>query len=349
MDKNTIHNLREKGVFQYGSSELTLFEKRLTRYFSREYKRHNKHQNQIVTLNDGPLAHAPEYLAKQHYDEGLELFDTFLDDQTMSYTMAFFDESPEKVLESKLSIGEAQVRKFQLIAKRMRLTGEEKLLNIGSGFGYFESFLLDIHPKLRISATTQSKDQYDFIIKRTKDPKDALSSERFTVFFGNIDSNSPALWGKEEYHLVFSVGLLEQINNIELLFEIMSELLVENGRMFHHLIVSRDLVPRFLDPDKTLIGKYFPGGKILPFSALQFNPKQFTLEDSWFINGMNYWNTLDKWHSNFWENLHLIYPDRITTERVRHWNNYFVLCKAMFRPENGFAYGNGQYLYNKKY
>jgi cyclopropane-fatty-acyl-phospholipid synthase len=117
--------------------------------------------------------------------------------------------------------------------------------------------------------------------------------------------------------------------------------------MFHHLIVSRDLIPQFLDPNKTLIGEYFPGGKVLPFTALQKDFGNFKLEDSWFINGMNYWKTLDKWHASFWKNLNSIYPDKIDSERVGYWNNYFVLCKAMFYPENGTAYGNGQFLYRK--
>ena len=347
MCMKNYQNLHEQGVFQYGSCELIAFEKHLTRYFAREYRRHSEHPDKVVELNHGPLALAPEHLAQQHYDEGVEFFHAFLDDKTMSYTMAFFGETPERALESRLSLDEAQIGKFRLIAERMALSGDEKLLNIGCGFGYFESYLLETYPELQISSTTQSRVQYDFIVNRRKDSNDVLSSDRFNLFFGEIAPKSPELWGKRQYQLVFSVGLLEQINNIEMMFGIVAALLVEKGRMFHHLIVSRDPIPQFLNPQKTLIGNYFPGGRVLPFSALKFNPKEFTLEGAWFINGMNYWKTLDKWHANFWKNLHLIYPSRIDVERVRHWNNYFVLCKAMFWPENGSAYGNGQYLYSK--
>jgi cyclopropane-fatty-acyl-phospholipid synthase len=167
------------------------------------------------------------------------------------------------------------------------------------------------------------------------------------VFFGEINRESSQSFGKGQYDAVCSVGLLEQINNIEQFFEIINELLTDNGRMFHHLIMSRDLIPQFLDPDKTLIGKYFPGGKVLPFYALKRNFGNLSLANSWFINGMNYWKTLDLWHANFWKNINTIYPDIIDLERARYWNNYFVLCKAMFFPENGAAYGNGQFLYKK--
>ena len=348
MNTGLYDDLHKEEIYQYGSDELKKFEKQLTKYFSREYERYRDSDNQSVTINQGPLALAPEDLADNHYDEGLSFFQNFLDAETMSYTMAYFDDAPDRALASNKTLAQAQIGKFALIAERMRLKGDEKLLNFGCGFGYFESYLLNTYPDLQISSLTHSKDQYDFIIKRTKDPADALSSGRFNIFFGEIDDNSSTLLGREKYDVVSSVGLMEQINNIELFFEIISELLVGNGRMFHHLIVSRDLIPQLLDPNKTLIGEYFPGGKVIPFATLKNNFKDFTIEDAWFINGINYWKTLEKWHANFWQNIAQIYPEKMDSERVRYWNNYFVLCKAMFLPENGLAYGNGQYLFYKK-
>lgn len=342
------NDLHENGVFQYGSAELKKFEKQLTKYFSREYKRYRHNDASPVIVNKGPLALAPEDLADNHYDEGLLFFQNFLDIKTMSYTMAYFDEVPELAFDSKKTLEQAQSDKFALIAQRMKLKGNEKLLNFGCGFGYFESYLLENYPDIQISSLTHSKDQYDFILKRRKDFADALSSERFHIYFGEIDSDSVSLLGREKYDVVISVGLMEQINNIEMFFEIINELLVDDGRMFHHLIVSRDLIPQLLDPDKTLIGKYFPGGKVLPFDTLNNNFTNFTIAESWFINGINYWKTLEKWHENFWQNIEQIYPGKMDTQRVQYWNNYFVLCKAMFLPENGMAYGNGQYLFYKK-
>ncbi|MEN8132953.1 MAG: class I SAM-dependent methyltransferase [Pseudomonadota bacterium] len=348
MNTRLYNDLHKEGIYQYGSDELKNFEKQLTKYFSREYNRYKDNDNQSATINQGPLALAPEDLADNHYDEGLSFFQNFLDEKTMSYTMAYFDEIPDKALASNKSLEQAQIDKFALIAQRMRLKGDEKLLNFGCGFGYFESYLLNTYPDLQISSLTHSKDQYDFIIKRTKDSTDALSSERFHIFFGEIDNNSITLLGRDKYDVVSSVGFIEHINNIEWLFEIISELLVEKGRMFHHLIVSRDLIPQLLDPNQTLIGEYFPGGKVLPFTTLKNNFNNFTIDEAWFINGINYWKTLEKWHANFWRNMARLYPEEMDSERVRYWNNYFVLCKAMFLPENGLAYGNGQYLFYKK-
>lgn len=347
MQPDIYNHLHDEGIYPYGSAELHLFEKQLTKYFSREYALHNNNDANKVVINKGPLALAAEELAEQHYDEGLDFFKSFLDRETMSYTMAYFDDDPIKALSSTKTLTEAQTDKFKLIAKRMKLKGDEYLLNMGSGFGYFESYLLDVYPDLKIVSTTHSKTQYDYIVKRIENPSDTLSSSRFSVFFVELDHNITNLLGAGKYDLVCSMGLLEQIHNIEQLFGIINELLGDNGRMFHHLIVSRDLIPQLLDSEKTLIGKYFPGGKVFPFKTLQNDFKNFKLEHSWFINGCNYWKTLDAWHANFWKNLQTIYPKTMDIDRVKYWNNYFVLCKAMFLPEHGTAYGNGQYLFRK--
>jgi cyclopropane-fatty-acyl-phospholipid synthase len=348
MNTSIIDELSSNGIYKYGSRELNAFEANLTKYFTREYIRYKGKEFNPVNIKQGPLALAPEELAEHHYDEGIPFFQNFLDTETMSYTMAFFDNDPDAAMQSKKSLAQAQLDKFGLITERMGIQGNEKVLNLGCGFAFFESFLLEKFPDIQVSGLTHSKDQYDFVMNRMQDPGDILSSGRFHLYYGEIDENTSSILGKQAYDLVCSVGLLEQINNIGLLFAIICELLVENGRMFHHLIVSRDLIPQLLDPQKTLIGDYFPGGKVLPYTTFQQQFDNLKLHQSWFINGINYWKTLDKWHKNFWENIHNIYPGTMDAERVKFWNNYFVLCKAMFLPENGKAYGNGQYLFYKK-
>jgi cyclopropane-fatty-acyl-phospholipid synthase len=349
MKTDIYKELSDEGVFRFGSEDLEIFEKRLTIFFTREYKLHKGNENTPVILNNGPLALAPEDLADYHYDEGIPFFKTFLDEETMSYTMAFFSDDADEALKSNKTLDQAQLDKFKLIAKRMKIQGDEKLLNLGCGFGYFESFLLNTYPEIQISSITHSKDQHEFLISRMNDPGDELSSDRFRLFFGELDNNTSSLLGKNRYDVVCSVGLVEQIKNLEIFFEIINDLLVDNGRTFHHLIVSRDRIPQFLDPEETLIGEYFPGGIILPFTAIKnYKFEHFEIEDAWFVNGINYWQTLNKWHTNFWDNMNLIYPGQMDSKRVDHWNKYFVLCKAIFLPEKGQACGNGQYLFYKK-
>ena len=215
MSSDIYSELYDHGVFQYGSDELIKFEKQLTTYFTREYKRYKNNDSEFIDLGKGALALVSEKLADAHYDEGIALFKNFLDKKTMSYSMAYYDSEPAAVLKSKKSLTEAQTDKFKLISKRMKLKGNEKLLNFGCGFCYFESYLLNFYPDLQISSLTHSKDQYNTVVSRKKDSTDPLSSNRFQVYYGEIGDNSSSILGKSQYDVVSSVGLMEHINNVE--------------------------------------------------------------------------------------------------------------------------------------
>jgi cyclopropane-fatty-acyl-phospholipid synthase len=155
--------------------------------------------------------------------------------------------------------------------------------------------------------------------------------------------------GETSYDIVFAVGAFEHINNLDLAFERISQLLKPGGRCYLHLIVSRMVIPQFLDANQTMIGKYFPGGKIWPFDTVASQERYFKLDQRWFINGMNYWRTLDDWHRRYWESMDKLYGPIIRSEEeARHWNDYFVLSKACFAPFDGSLFGNGQYLFYKR-
>ena len=132
------------------------------------------------------------------------------------------------------------------------------------------------------------------------------------------------------------------------MFERIALLLKPDGRTFHHFITSRQLIPRFLDANNTLIGKYFPGGRIWPFDEIFKHNDYFDPVERWFVNGLNYWRTLDEWHRRFWENVSTIYPELLDEDGMRHWNEYFSLCKVCFAPVSGTLFGNGHYLFRKR-
>ncbi len=60
--------------------------------------------------------------------------------------MAYFGDDRDEVMNSALSLEEAQTKKFQLICDRIGIQGDEKILNIGCGFGSFERYILQRFP-----------------------------------------------------------------------------------------------------------------------------------------------------------------------------------------------------------
>ena len=116
---------------------------------------------------------------------------------------------------------------------------------------------------------------------------------------------------------------------------------------FHHFIVSADTIPQFLKAENTLMANYFPGGHIWPYAELRRHNRHLQFVDNWFINGMNYWKTLDEWHKRFWQAIDTLYPYYLSIDDVESWNRYFVLSKTMFCPDQGKSYGVGHYLFEK--
>ncbi|HFD86228.1 MAG TPA: methyltransferase domain-containing protein [Gammaproteobacteria bacterium] len=281
-----------------------------------------------------------------HYDEKMEFFNSFLDNHFRAYTMAYYGEQPDFVRETDITLEEAQGKKFQLICERIGIKGDERILNIGCGFGSFEQYLFENYPDVEVVGVTPSVVQINFLNKCLNDPEHVFYGQQFSVIHKDLDSLDDGDIQSSSFDVVTSIGLICAIKNLEKLHERVAEYLKPGGKAFHHLIVSRPVIPQFLDPSQSLIGAYFPGGRIWPFTELPRHAKQLELINSWFINGMNYWATLDEWHRRFWLHADEL-QNHLPVERIQFWNDYFILCKACFRPLKGEAFGNGHYLFRK--
>ncbi len=340
--------LAQQGVFGPGSPELALYEQRLTRFFEREFRRHQENPQSLDALGistaDGPVMEDTGELMESHYDQRPEFFAAFLDRHYRAYSMAWYGDSADEVRASRVTLEQAQRDKFALIAGRAGIQGDERVLNIGCGFGSLETFLLEEYPDIQVTGITPSKVQIEFLQQRMRDPADVMSSGRFRLIAGEFDPQSLEQIGLASYELVTSIGVIEHVRNMKLLLECIAQTLVPGGRSFHHFITSQAPIPQFLDPAKTRISLYFPGGRVWPHGEFLQHSERFEPEGSWFVNGMNYWRTLDEWHQRYWNGLTSLYGPVFDAQVVAHWNEYFSLCKAVFAPMDGSFYGNSHYL-----
>ena len=351
LNKEISDRLASEGVFGPGSEELAKHERHLTRFFEREYKRLSDNpvslQSLGVSTEQGPMSEQTQALMDDHYDERPEFFASFLDKQYMAYTMAYYGETSDAIRSSTASLEDAQRAKFALIAERAKIRGHERILNIGCGFGPLETYLLQEFPDLIITAITPSKVQANHLRHRMKSPQDLLNGDHFNLLEGTFDQILLEEPDQMQYDLVITVGLFEHVLNMRYVMERINKLLIPGGRSFHHFITSKMVIPQFIDPYKTKIGTYFPGGRAWPADALIQQPGKLDIEEQWFINGLNYWRTLDEWHRRYWENIPSLYKSVFDIKAIAHWNEYFSLCKAVFAPMEGNFYGNSHYLFRK--
>ena len=346
-------HLRKTGIYPYGSAELKHYEGHLTRYFNREYRgiqgKYPAAKISAIPTNIGPMWEQTDALMEQHFDASLDLFMAFLDSEFMAYTTAYYGATPEQIRSSPLTLEQAEKAKFELICKRAGIQGKERVFPIGCGFGPLETFLLDRYPDLQITSVTPSKTQTGYIRQCMNKPDHPLYQRDLRLIEGDFSAVSLVELGERSYDIVFAVGAFEHINNLDAAFQRIAALLKTEGKAFLHLIVSKPVFPQYHDSENTLLGEFFPGGHIWPFDLIQQQTDYFELENSWYLNGTNYWRTLEEWHRRFWENMDQLYGSVLSDEAVRHWNDYFILCKVvLFGPAEGEIYGNGHFLFRKR-
>ncbi|MDX2417890.1 MAG: class I SAM-dependent methyltransferase, partial [Xanthomonadales bacterium] len=252
LDKEISEMLASKNIFGPGSDELANHERHLTRYFEREYKRLSDHpvslQSLGISTDQGPMMEETEALMESHYDERPEFFASFLDRQYMAYSMAYYGEAPDTIRTSTVSLEEAQQAKFALIAKRAKIEGRERILNIGCGFGSLETYLLREFPDLEIVGITPSKVQANHLRQRMQEPSDILGNGGFIVSEETFEKPTNESINSELFDIVISIGTLEHSLNMEAMMARISSLLKPRGRTFHHFITTKITIPQFLDP-----------------------------------------------------------------------------------------------------
>ncbi|MEE9338616.1 MAG: class I SAM-dependent methyltransferase [Methylococcaceae bacterium] len=341
---NIIKELTKHNIHPYGSKELLKFEKNMEKYFSREYDRWQGNkalpEDYGISSFEGDIAKKETHIQSiDHYNNEFKIYQAFLDKKYMAYTMGYYITHENFHIDPATSLGDAQINKFNLIIERAEIKDGQSILEMGCGFGGFSKYLLEKFPNITITAINPSFLQTEHL---------KADGNRFTLIKKYFDDITEHDISSDSFDRVISIGVLEAVTNLDKLFKLISRILKTRGKTFHHFIVSRDTIPQFLNAEDTLMENYFPGGHIWPYSEAKRHAKYLKPVKSWYVNGMNYWKTLDVWHQKFWDNIDELYPEYLTLEEVDDWNKYFSLCKTMFSPNGGESYGNGHYLYEKE-
>jgi cyclopropane-fatty-acyl-phospholipid synthase len=345
--------LARKNIHCYGSTDLLKFEKNMARYFEREYERWHGNQNLPerygVSSFKGDIAdNDTSFESIDHYNKELKIYQSFLDSEYMCYTMGYFGATNKSLeISNNISLSQAQINKFNLIIERARIRDDQNILELGCGFGGFAKYLLNKFPNIRLTAINPSKVQTTYIKETLIANELSFDCSRFHLVEKYFDKISKNDLQHSHFDRVISIGVLEAVTNFDKLFKLVSRVLKPGGMTLHHFIVSTDTIPQFLSAENTLMADYFPGGHIWPYPELRRHNTRLQFIDSWFVNGLNYWMTLNEWHKRFWQEIDQLFPDYLSIEEVEYWNRYFVLCKAMFRPNQGRSYGVGHYLFEK--
>jgi len=176
-----------------------------------------------------------------HYDISEKLYDLFLDSNRV-YSCAYFKNENE-------SLETAQNNKIEHIIKKLNLKPNQKVLDIGSGWG---TLAIEIAKKSQceVLGITLSKNQLLHSIKKVKE----LNLENQVTFklmdYRELD---------EKFDRIVSVGMFEHVGRkyYNTYFNKVSDLLTKDGIALIHTIGSI-VSPR--DPHPWISKYIFPGG-----------------------------------------------------------------------------------------
>lgn len=250
-----------------------------------------------------------------HYDLGNDFFSLWLD-ETMSYSCAYFKHPDD-------SLYQAQLQKVDHILKKLNLKPNERLLDIGSGWGWL---ITKAAQNYGVSAMgiTLSEEQYKGTKKRIAEMG---LEDKVTVKLMNYLELDPAEY---QFDKIVSVGMFEHVGkeNIPRYFNQVYRLLKPGGLSLLHTIT--DTVETKIENSwiKTYI---FPGGYVpsLREVAWQLPEYDFHLLHLESLR-MHYAMTLDYWYNNFVQNLDAV-REKFNDRFIRMWELYLKGCAAAFR------------------
>ena len=247
-----------------------------------------------------------------HYDISDDLYDLFLDPKRQ-YSCAYFKNEND-------SLETAQYNKIDYIIKKLNLKPNQKVLDIGCGWG---SLAIEIAKKSQCEVTgiTLSENQYKYSINKAKE----LNVEN-QVQFKLIDYRQL----NEKFDRIVSVGMFEHVGRkyYKTFFNQINKLLNDTGIALIHTIGSVNQ-PR--DPQPWITNYIFPGGYTPSMSEITVPIEKSGLIISDIeVLRMHYSHTLRNWKQRFLNNKSKVLT-MFDENFFRMWEFYLTSCEMVFK------------------
>ena len=247
-----------------------------------------------------------------HYDISEKLYDLFLD-ENRQYSCAYFKNDND-------TLEQAQNNKIHHIIKKLNIQPNQKVLDIGSGWG---TLALEIAKETKASVTgiTLSENQFEYSMKKAKEMN--LSNQ---VDFKLIDYRQL----NEKFDRIVSVGMFEHVGRkfYKTYFNTVFKLLNEKGIALIHTIGS-SMPPR--DPQPWITKYIFPGGYTPSLSevAKPIENSGLIVSDIEVLR-MHYAHTLRNWKERFLSKKDTVLG-MFDEKFFRMWEFYLASCEMAFK------------------
>ena len=254
-----------------------------------------------------------------HYDLGNEFFQLFLD-ESLTYSCAIWDGCE--------SLHAAQQAKFADVCDRLSLKSDDRVLEIGCGWGGFAMYAAQ-EIGCHVTGITVSRAQYELACQRVK--KAGLGGRIDICLMDYRD-----VVGRR-FDKVVSIEMFEAVGREYwgVFFDACASVLRPGGKMFLQTIG----IPDHLRSDRMRasgwISKYiFPGG-VLP-ALIEIRETVRGRGHALVVSavreiGPHYVQTLNEWRKAFWRAETKVRAQGFDDKFIRMWDFYLSSCEAAFK------------------
>jgi cyclopropane-fatty-acyl-phospholipid synthase len=251
---------------------------------------------------------------RHHYDVGNDFFQLFLD-PSMTYSCAYFGGGAT-------TLEQAQEAKLELVCTKLALQADERVLDVGCGWGSFAIHAAR-HHGVRVVGVTLAERQAELARELVRD---AGLADRIEIRIADYREVTDG-----PFDAISSIGMVEHVGEerIDLYATRLASLLVPGGRLLNHGIA------KLQDLDTNDEGPFserfvFPDGVPLPLSRIVRSLERAGLATT-HIEGLagDYARTLGYWIESYEGR----YEDAVRIagiERARIWKLYLRAARQGF-------------------
>ena len=265
-----------------------------------------------------------------HYDLGNSFYEKWLD-ESMTYSSAMFKDPTD-------NLHKGQINKYENLANITGVKENDKILEIGCGWGGFSSFLAKKY-SANVTAITISKKQYEKAKQKIYDDKLTDKVDVKLLDYRNING---------KYDKIVSIEMFEAVGEKywSKYFDVLKKNLKSDGSIgLQTITIDNKFFQKYKKFPDFIQTYIFPGGmlpsveemnKVITSRGLHIrNKKMF---------GNDYAKTIRIWSESFENSWDCIKSLGFSESFKRLWNYYLGYC------EGGFKSGNinvGQFLIKK--
>jgi cyclopropane-fatty-acyl-phospholipid synthase len=268
-----------------------------------------------------------------HYDLSNEFFKLFLD-RSMVYSCAWY-ETAEDSLET------AQFQKLDRICRKLDLQPQDRVLEIGTGWGGFALHAARIYG-CQVTTTTISQQQYEYARSlfdaEDKDRRIELLLKDYRELSGSFDK-------------IVSIEMFEAVGfeHYDNYFRTCNRLLKPDGSMLVQTItMNEQRFPQYVKQSDWIQKYIFPGAQLASLRGVLDSLARAT-QLSLFHGenmGAHYARTLAAWRKRFLDSIAKVKALGFDDRFIRMWDYYLAFCEGAFLERH---IGDFQLLLTKNY